>query len=479
MAAPTITSTNPANNAIDVYINKLMLVVFSKDLAPASINANTFLIYRSTDYTQIDVSLTYNSSTFTVTVTPDKVLDQDTTYTLIVVGADQSTDCVKSTLSENLADSETYQFTTGTERDETQQTPQDEVIVEDEYAPAATVPVLTVAPNSDFIITETYPVHRATNLGTLNGDGTVTITQASGVPIPYNLPIVLAPGSVNPSGFYTISATFNEDLLAAGVATYQDWVEIEASPVNGDPAITAVAPSGFVVPASGETLYWTCLDTDSWYENNEIIVTITREVISASGSTLTEEQQFMFTTAFRPLYCTVNKVRAAIGPYIRSIPDDTINRVIFENSLLAYQLSNETYGQAQWTVDNPSFAAKMYTCCKTQYDLLNAELLERSSGAGQMKRLGDFSIQEPLNLSAAIKGPMDAALACMQFWVGKMTGKDARAHPKMVVKGVSSTVTPPMRGVRTWTADNAYDTLGANKRVNRTNKLPNIYSNWS
>jgi len=199
-----------------------------------------------------------------------------------------------------------------------------------------------------------------------------------------------------------------------------------------------------------------------------------------SGNLLGSDQYFAFTTSYDPLYCSVTKIRLAIGPYIKDIPDDTINRRIFENSILAYQMANVTYGQDQWSMESPSFAAKMYTCCKTQYDLLNVKILDKSCSSGQMKRLGDFTIQDPLDIAKALEVPMNSALSCMEFWVDRLIGMSGKAHPKMAIKGITNPSTPPVRGVRTWTSTpGRYGIPASNTRRQRRSKLPNIYSQWS
>ena len=188
----------------------------------------------------------------------------------------------------------------------------------------------------------------------------------------------------------------------------------------------------------------------------------------------------MFTTLYKPYYCTVPKIRSVIGSFIREIPDDTIARNIFLNSLEAYNIANTIYSQYLWPIDQPTFAAKMWTCCKTQYDLLYAKLLDMaSSGPGMIKRLGDFTIQESTDIQAGVKGALQKSLDCCNAWLKLLLGKYRRAKAKMAIKGVTSPATPPMRGVRTWTLETGRDTLGANKTLTRRIKSPGIYSDWS
>ena len=482
MAAPTITSMVPSNNQTNVYINQLIYVYFDVALLTSSINGNTFLMYRSTDYSQVEGTTSYNSTEKKVTFIPGKVLDSDTAYTFIVVGVDQSSDCVKNDVLESLAESEAIQFVTGSEiYPEPQPTPE-EIIMEETFAPDPTNKVPVPVVDIDFAITDTYPDNGETNVGSLGSDGWVTITQPSGVPIPYSLPVALAPGQANPSGFYSILVQFNKDLWdsATEYADWSDWITLSVDPVNGDPSIPVALPSGFIVPPSGDTLYWTAFNPGGWRANNEVTVTVSSDVMNASGNLLGSDRYFTFTTAYSPLYCTVTKIRMAIGPYIKDIPDDTINRRIYENSVLAYQMANETYGQSQWGIDSPSFPAKMYTCCKTQYDLLNAKILDNACGAGQMKRLGDLTVQDPIDISKALKVPLDSALSCLSFWVDRLIGVDGKAHPKMAIKGLTNAATPPIRGVRTWVnQDGRYGIPAQNTRDTRRRKLPNIYSQWS
>lgn len=469
MAAPLILSTNPVNGGTNEYLNIHLQVVFDQAMLESSINSNTLLLYRSSDYQQMEGMITYDSSNYTATFIPVKSLDETSGYTFIMVGLDQSANCIKNASLESLTASGLVQFTTGSEIYEPPQEEPDPTTPDEDFAPAPTEPVLEPAVCADFCIIDTNPDHRATNVGTVLPGGWNSATTPSGhVYIP------------EPEGASSIYVTFNQDIYPSGVA-YLDWLTVKAEPVNGDPMFPSAVPSGYVLSPSGDTLYWTTPYPSGWYQNNEITVTVSKYTMNASGDYMSESQQFMFTTAFNPLYCSVQKIRMAIGPYIREVPDDTINRVIFDNSLLAYQLANETYGQEQWSIESPSFAAKMYTCCKTQYDLLNAELLNRIGGSGQLKRLGDFTVQDQLDLSKVMRPAMAQAEACMAFWVDRLIGEEGKAHPKMVVKGVSNATTPPMRGVRTWTKDSPgrMGIPAANTRYQRELKLPSIYSRWS
>lgn len=468
MAAPLISISSPYDGEPSVYLNKQIQITFDQAMIGASINKNTILLYRSSDYLQIEGIVTYDTTTFTATFLANRTFDENSAYSLCVVGSDQSSDCVKNVLGECLAATANIEFSTGSTfyvPPVTTPTPTPAYVP---VTPDPTVPVLQPAVQLDFAVIKVHPENRKSNLGTILPSGWLNILHPSGHVFIYE-----PPGSSN------IYIQFNHDLYPSGTA-YVDWITIEASPVNGDPMFPAAVPSGYVLPPSGDTLRWICGDPSGWYQNNEILVTLSEWIMDASGNYLGEDRQYMFTTAYNPMYCSVQKVRMAIGPYIREVPDDTINRTIFNNSLLAYQLANETYGQHQWDIESPPWAAKMYTCCKTQYDLLNAELLNRIGMAGQLKTLGDFTVQDQLDLSKSLKPAMDQALACIQFWVDRLVGIKAKAHPKMAIKGINNGTTPLIRGVRTWGQTTYTQPFpAANTRPQRALKLPNVYAKWS
>jgi hypothetical protein len=280
-----------------------------------------------------------------------------------------------------------------------------------------------------------------------------------------------------------ITVTFNRP-VASGVAVQQGWMTFSAAPVDGDPSIATNMPAGTLSNTNGPTLTYTIASTNggnyTWLLNNEITATVSGKVQDYEGTTLGNDYRFMFTTVYRPFYSSVEKIRTIIGSFLREIPDDTIARNIYLNSLEAYNIANTIYSQYLWSIDNPTFAAQMWVYCKTQYDLLYAKLLDMASvGPGMIKRLGDFTVQESTDIQYGVKGALQKALDCSNAWLKLLLGKFRRAKTKMVVKGVTSPATPPMRGVRTWTLETGRDTLGANKTLTRRIKSPGIYSEWS
>ena len=458
MAAPTISTRTPAINATNVYLNQLIYVTFNQTMTSSTLNDNTILLYRTSDYEVLDKTISYDSTTYKVTITPDVIFDKNTTYNVVVVGSNQSSTCVKNASSESMTTSATWYFTTG---EDTYEAPEDTVAEtqpEAEVADSPVVKVLEPRSSTTLAITDTSPDNYDANLGNINSDNAT---------VQWNGPITI---------------TFNK-AMASGTAVSQNWISLSAEAVDGDFSVATSTPTGCLSNVYGNTLTYTISSFNgnnyTWRTNNEIIVTMSEDIEDEDGNTLGDDYQFMFSTRYFPYYCTVKKIRTVIGPFVRDVNDDAIARNIYLNSLEAYNIANIVYYQYDWDMDSPTFAAKMWTCCKTQYDLLNAKLLDMAAeGPGQMKRLGDFTIQENLSIKG-VEGALQKALDCINAWFKQLLGKNRRAKAKMVIKGVTATTTPPMRGVRTWSVPHASEGLGANKRGSRSVKSPGVYDDWS
>lgn len=144
--------------------------------------------------------------------------------------------------------------------------------------------------------------------------------------------------------------------------------------------------SVFLMPASG-----TMLD-----KNTEYTITVKAGLSGVTTFGLQEEFCFYFTSAFCPLWTTVIKVRLEIGSYIRDLPDDTINRIIHNNSLLAFDIFTQAGGsfvsECPCNEKDTSYEMARFVLCKTSLDALNAVALGAGGGGGS-KTLGDLSIK--------------------------------------------------------------------------------------
>ena len=178
---PTVTSTDPLNNATGVVLNHKVLITFSEAMNPLTITALTFTLKQGT--TAVSGSVTYTG--LIATFTPASNLDLNKIYTATV------TTGVKDLAGNALANNSVINFTTGSTID-------------------ATLPTVTL----------TDPLNNATNVAR---DKVVTLTFSEAMDpltittstLTVKQGAVVVPGLVAYSG---TTATFTPtDLLAAGL----------------------------------------------------------------------------------------------------------------------------------------------------------------------------------------------------------------------------------------------------------------------
>jgi hypothetical protein len=101
---PTITSINPANSAVDVFLNKTVTATFSEEMDPLTISNTTFTVKKG----QTAVTGTVSYSGTTATFAPKSTLAAETLYTATI------TTGVKDLAGNALAENKVWSFTTGT-----------------------------------------------------------------------------------------------------------------------------------------------------------------------------------------------------------------------------------------------------------------------------------------------------------------------------------------------------------------------------
>lgn len=104
--APTVNSTDPANNAINVPIEKAITVNFSEHILP-DINFNAITLKAST--TVVDYVYSINSNV--MTIVPTTSLNYSTNYTIIIPAG-----AVKDISNNKIANDYTFTFTTKAEQ---------------------------------------------------------------------------------------------------------------------------------------------------------------------------------------------------------------------------------------------------------------------------------------------------------------------------------------------------------------------------
>lgn len=106
---PTVISTDPANNAIGVVLNHLIITNFNGAMDPTTITSSTVTVKQGTTSVAGAVTASSTAATFT----PTNNLDASKIYTVTI------TTGVKNIAGKALASNYTYSFTTGTTLDTT------------------------------------------------------------------------------------------------------------------------------------------------------------------------------------------------------------------------------------------------------------------------------------------------------------------------------------------------------------------------
>jgi len=104
---PTVISTTPAHDIIEVETNRAITATFSEANDPGTIDANTFVVVDKVTGSAVTGSVTYDQASRTAIFRPAANLSPQTTYVATIV------DAVEDLAGNPLADSYTWQFTTG------------------------------------------------------------------------------------------------------------------------------------------------------------------------------------------------------------------------------------------------------------------------------------------------------------------------------------------------------------------------------
>ncbi|WP_334189881.1 Ig-like domain-containing protein [Noviherbaspirillum sp.] len=110
--APTVISTDPANTAVGVAVNKKITAVFSEAMDPATISTGTFTLARA-GTTPVSGTVTYAANGTTAAFTPTGSLAANTSYTATI--STGSRDMAGNALAGNVV----WTFTTGVAPDTT------------------------------------------------------------------------------------------------------------------------------------------------------------------------------------------------------------------------------------------------------------------------------------------------------------------------------------------------------------------------
>jgi hypothetical protein len=423
-----IISASPYNNEKEVYIGRPISVQFDSDMDPAYINSETFVVYdQLSDILQGVYS--YDGAVKTATFKPANPLLIRSQYQVVVEGGDQGVRTVVDwtgnydTLDSNYAIS----FITNDGRFATP--------IQEEATPSG-VPSNIVYPSgvtyfTDFAVIRTNPSNQA------------TLLDPSGV-------------NIDASGIGSISIYFNKPVDPTTLSN----VTIVGADALQDPFIESV---DLTQQGTWTVNKWIATfrfnDPGTLHSNEEIDVTIPTTVTATDGTSLINSGafSFYFATKYSPMYIGANAVRVKLGAIAADIPDDTINRLIWMNSIRAMWFSSERpplikpfwspmFDPSLLLTFRPTFQVdktgapkyvKEYVLAQTMLDILKARFygfidgIMLGGGPGASKSLADLRIASSNGTMYAstigplidqLEGPM-SEYGSIAYWLGYITGR--------------------------------------------------------
>ena len=80
MAAPTLSSSNPSDGAVDAFLNRNIELSFGAALDSSTVTLNSVVLLDVATNDTVATSLSYDTGTFKITVSPLSVLAENTVY---------------------------------------------------------------------------------------------------------------------------------------------------------------------------------------------------------------------------------------------------------------------------------------------------------------------------------------------------------------------------------------------------------------
>jgi len=250
-------------------------------------------------------------------------------------------------------------------------------------------------------------------------------------------------------------ATFGTAFFEVPSTTLSNYISITNNEVLGDPNIVHTAPT-YTIQSSGTILR---IDGYGWVNNNEYIVTVKAGLPGLTTNPLQSDYNFVFTSTYSPLYMGYNVIRLNIGPMLQMamayVPDDTINRFIYESSKHADNIFPYSIDSS----DIPWYVKEFVTYQTKLNALYSAIMLFAASGAGIKKTLADLTVEiDARGLMPALLPILDDYRKLRDYYLELVeAGSDSGPQPVWVTRAQSDSRRPitdeswrrlPMRDVR-------------------------------
>lgn len=364
MAQPTVLSSNPAANAVDVWVNVPLYVTFaSPGLDADSVTVNSCILFNAATEESVSVNLSYDSSTRVLTMTPLSTLSESTVYKIrfpgtdvaigssYVIQEDTSLDALETTVD--------IAFTTGTR-----------VYIDDS---------IVIKDASDLSLEG--DISLPTNVKAL---GPFSIESMVPKNHSYDNQVTL-------DGNNRIKIKFSKPL--SGDLIEDDWVTVDVYSIldnlnylaSGNVIGSTTIPTMTGLSYSGQWLYLNF--SANMPLNAGVLVTVSEDITATDGSELgPNEFLYSITTDRYPKVAGVHVIRSELMAASKELNDDYIAAVLLKNT---FRVMN------RWDAfdpDEPQWMAHKYVVLRSILDILDDKDLEKALVAGTSRTLGDFSV---------------------------------------------------------------------------------------
>lgn len=183
------------------------------------------------------------------------------------------------------------------------------------------------------------------------------------------------------TGYYEL------DVPVSSSATTGVWTDKWTGTIGGANVVNSFK---FTVTELGTVFTQTILN------NTLIVVLIDKNITDTNGRTLLEDEQITFSTRYKPYYASPDLVRAEVGTWLDSIPNDTL-------SLLIHWSSKEVD-----LITPPGVKRNSnYSVARTKFVIFDVALrcltLPAAGTGSGTKMLGDLMIKKNLSFKDAIE----------------------------------------------------------------------------
>lgn len=233
------------------------------------------------------------------------------------------------------------------------------------------------------------------------------------------------------SDLTTVTVTFSSNPLGSTITDSTVTVKGHAADGSrtGNPQYTETLTKALSVTDQVLTI---TLDPNEVFDNNLIVTTLDASVADVDGNSLGADYSFFFGTELTPFYAGIRHVRLRLGSLGNYYPDETIALAIWDASREADAFA--THILAITDTQGYERARQQFVVCFAAWILVSGG--SGATGESVRKRLGDFDVSR--SPASGSTGLDDDLKACVDYYQSIMEngGVTGLVHkPLNVVKG--------------------------------------------